>query len=249
MDIQVIPFVFPGVPHVRCAFSTRRGGHSTVPFDSANMSFDVGDDAGAVQANRRALQAALGVGIWTECRQVHGDVTIFDPDFGGVDTPGSVEADGLATTEAGRALVIKTADCQPVLITHAAGRHILALHVGWRGNRINVIQTAIRQFCTRYGLAPAELHAVRGPSLGPAAGEFIHFATEWGESFSPWFNPQTRCMDLWQLTRDQLLDAGLPTAHLHSLDLCTASLPGHFFSYRRANITGRMANVIWREAG
>ena len=249
MDIQVIPFAFPNVPGVRCAFSTRLGGQSDGAYGSANMSFDVGDSPEAVQANRRALQASLGFSVWTECRQVHGDATLFDPDFGDVDAPGSMEADGLATTEPGRALVIKTADCQPVLIAHAGGRHILALHVGWRGNRIGFIQTAISQFCARYGLGPADLLAVRGPSLGPAASEFIHFDAEWGEAFSPWFQPQTQRMQLWQLTRDQLLAAGLPACHLYSLDLCTASLPGHFFSYRQSRTTGRMANAIWREEG
>ncbi|GAB7081985.1 polyphenol oxidase family protein [Megalodesulfovibrio paquesii] len=247
MAIQVIPFAFPNIPGVRCAFSTRLGGHSAAPFDRANMSFDVGDHPDHVRANRQALQETLGFRFWTECRQVHGDTTLFDPTFGDAATPGSIEADGLATAEAGRALVIKTADCQPLLLAHANGRHLLALHVGWRGNRIGFIQTAIREFCEHYGLLPADLSAVRGPSLGPAASEFIHFDTEWGAAFSSWFDPKTRRVDLWQLTRDQLQAAGLPASQIYSLDLCTACLPSHFFSYRQSRTSGRMANVIWRK--
>lgn len=247
MAIQLIPFIFPGLPQVRCAFSTRLGGVSAGPFASANMSFDVGDDPAHVLANRQALQEALGIATWTECKQVHGEVTIFDPEFGGTDAPGSVEADGLATTQAGRGLVIKTADCQPVLIAHKGGGHILALHVGWRGNRIGFIGTALGQFCEQYSLQPGDLLALRGPSLGPAASEFVNYDTEWGQDFAQWYDARTRHVDLWQLTRDQLLAAGLPAAGLYSLDLCTACLPSHFFSYRSEKTTGRMANVMWIE--
>lgn len=247
MAPRVIPFVFPGIPGVRCAFSTREGGASAGPFASGNISFDVGDDAETVAGNRAALAASLGLGAWTECRQVHGDVTVFDPEFDALDAPGTVAADGLATTERGRGLVIKTADCQPVLVAHAGGEHVLALHVGWRGNRIGFIPTAIKQFCSRYGLDAKDLRAVRGPSLGPAAAEFVNFDLEWGQAWRLWFDETARTLDLWALTRAQLLASGLPSSGIHGIDLCTACLPELFFSYRREKTTGRMASVIWRE--
>ncbi len=247
MAIQLIPFAFPNLPRVRCAFTTRLGGVSAGEFTSANMSFDVGDNPDHVRANRQALQASLGFHTWSECKQVHGDRTMFDPDFGDTEGPGSVEADGLATTEPGRGLIIKTADCQPVFVAHRDGGHIMALHAGWRGNRIGYLGTAIAQFCAHYGLKPSDLLAVRGPSLGPAASEFVNYDSEWGPDFAQWYDAHTRHVDLWQLTRDQLLAAGLPSEHLYAIDLCTACLPSHFFSYRTEKVTGRMANVLWIE--
>ncbi|MGC7233585.1 laccase domain-containing protein, partial [Mycobacteroides abscessus subsp. massiliense] len=46
---------------VRRVTTTRRGGVSRAPVDSFNLGDHVGDDRGAVAANRSRLAAALGV--------------------------------------------------------------------------------------------------------------------------------------------------------------------------------------------
>ena len=143
--------------------------------------------------------------------------------------------------------MIKTADCQPILLTEPAGRFAAALHVGWKGNRRNYPALAVAEFCSRCRLRPEDLSAVRGPSLGPGEAEFTRFAGEWGPEFAPWFNPETRAMDLWSLTRHQLQQAGLRPERIYSLDLCTMSLPELFFSYRRSPRCGRQGSVIWIE--
>lgn len=155
-------------------------------------------------------------------------------------------ADGLATARVGDALVIKTADCQSILLAHESGKYIAALHAGWRGNRMNFPASAVRSFCAHYGVHPQELFAVRGPSLGPNAAEFIHFTTEWGDAWKRWYNNETKCMNLWALTRYQLENAGLLPERIYSLDLCTHTLTDQFFSYRRG-AAGRQASLIWIE--
>jgi polyphenol oxidase len=251
MDLICIPFAFPGVPRVRCAFQTRlvAGKAPGAPTDFGNVVFVNGDfDDPQVLANRQALQRQLGFGHWQECRQVHGDAMLFDaPPTGWQARVILPEADGMATRQKGVALVIKTADCQPVLLTHAAGEHVAALHVGWRGNRVNFPGSAVRRFCARYDLAPDELLAVRGPSLGPAASEFVNFKSEWGTEFQDYFDPVARTMDLWRLTREQLVKAGLRPERIFSLDCCTRSLHHQFFSHRQDKESGRQANCIWIE--
>ena len=91
--------------------------------------------------------------------------------------------------------------------------------------------------------------AVRGPSLGPARAEFIHFDTEWGADFRPWFQPESRTMDLWGLTRHQLMEAGLLSRHIFGVDICTASNPRLCFSHRHHPASGRQASLIWRREG
>lgn len=245
MAMTWIPFAFPGVTAVRCAFHTRCGGASQDPWGKGNISLEVGDAPDATIANRRELSSSLGLDGWAECRQVHGDVMVFDPAPLDLATPPQTEADGLATSRPGLGLVIKTADCQPVLIAHESGRYVAALHVGWRGNRIDFPASGVRAFCDRYGLAPRDLLAVRGPSLGPAAAEFVNFDREWGDDFARWFRTRERTMDLWTLTRHQLAQAGLAPERIHALDLCTGTLADTFFSYRRERVTGRQASIIW----
>ena len=162
-----------------------------------------------------------------------------------VEPPAFPKGDGLATDKPGIGLLIKTADCQPVLVAHKEGRHIAAFHIGWRGNRLRFLQSGIAAFCGRYGLDARDLLAVRGPSLGPQRSEFVNYDEEWGPDFANWFNARDKTMNLWRLTRDQLLEAGLPDEGIFGLDLCTASMPDSFFSYRRDGICGRQANVIW----
>lgn len=238
--IAFFPFVFPGLENVGCAFTSRRGGASRPPFASANLSYDVGDDPAAVERNRAALRERFRLDGLADCTQVHADHVRLDaePDM-------DCEADGLTTAEPGIGLMIRTADCQAILLAHESGRYVAALHAGWRGNRIDFPGTGVRVFCERYGLRPEELFAVRGPSLGPDKAEFTNFDLEFGPAFEPWFDRETKTMNLWELTRHQLVRAGLRPERVHGLELCTASRPGEFFSYRREKRTGRQAGLIW----
>ncbi len=240
-----IPFAFPGIPDVRCAFGTRIGGYSGSPFDRGNVSLDVGDDPAKVKSNRQAIKQEMGFEYWQELKQVHGTALAFDPEPTGIADGPTGEGDGLATARPGQALVIKTADCQPILLAHRSGGYVAALHVGWRGNVQKFPTLGARAFCERYGLDPADVLAVRGPSLGPWASEFVNFADEFGSEFGAFYNPDTKRVDLWQLTRQQLLDAGLKPGNIFGLDLCTNSLADTFFSYRRREKTGRQASLIW----
>lgn len=245
VQLGFLPFAFPGVPGVGAAFTTRQGGASRGPFAAGNLSFTVGDEPGAVLANRRSLQERLGFSAWTECHQVHGETLLFDPEPGPLDEPGTVDADGLTTARPGQALVIKTADCQPVLLAHESGKYVAGLHVGWRGNRLDLPGSGVRRFCEAYGLKPSELLAVRGPSLGPEHSRFTNFDLEFGPQFAAWFDPERRTVDLWRLTRDQLLAAGLRPERVFGLDLCTRTLAESFYSYRRERLTGRQAGIVW----
>ncbi|GAU08206.1 polyphenol oxidase family protein [Desulfoplanes formicivorans] len=244
--IPYIPFTFPHLPFIRCAFGTRMQGASTGPFAESNISFEVGDKQERVLANRHRLRRELGFTRWCELRQVHGCDMVIDPlddVIQGTEQPG----DGLATREPRVGLVIKTADCQPILLAHTSGKYIAAIHCGWKGNRQNFPCKAVVAFCNAYGLEPREILAVRGPSLSPAASEFTKFSTEWGQAFSRYFDPATQTMNLWQLTRHQLLEAGLLPSNIFGLDLCTHSMSQWFFSYRRNKVCGRQASIIWME--
>lgn len=240
-------FHFPRLPWVHCLFPLRDllAAHADDPFSGGNLSFDVGDEPERVHKTREELLSSYrfaGLRDIYEIKQVHGTrlfITTEQPDI-------SETADGLATDTTGAALFIKTADCQSILLTNTAGSHIMALHVGWRGNREEFIAKAVDLFCGHYGLDPSQLLAVRGPSLGPAQAEFRNFSSEWPERFTPFFDPQSTTMDLWALTREQLSKAGLLPRNLYGIDLCTFSNLT-CFSYRRSKRCGRLGGLIWIE--
>lgn len=232
-----ISFAFPGLPHIRCLFTTRRTGTLALQEKAAPETI----------ATRKTLLRQLGLAQWSELHQVHGNTFLSQPQPSATDTAPlhnkARYADGQCSSLPGLALVIKTADCQPVLLAHKDG-HVAALHVGWRGNVLNFPQTGVEAFCASCNIAPEDVFAVRGPSLGWA--QFTNFAREWPENFRPWFDPEQQRVDLWGLTRHQLQQAGLQTRHIFSLDLCTYSLPDAFFSHRQGD-TGRQAALIWAQ--
>lgn len=236
-----IPFAFPGLPGVGCFFSSA---------DAGNMSLFTSDterEKAQVIKNRKTLLEHLHIDQWVELRQVHKDTLLEEPAPTSLEQDSTLEADASCTRQKGLALAIKTADCQPILLTTVQGTAIAALHVGWRGNVINFPASGLHRFCERYGVTAKDVMAVRGPSLGPGASEFVNFEQEWSTDFLPWFNSESRLMNLWELSRHQLLAAGLRPEHIFSLDLCTYSLPDLFFSYRRGH-SGRQVSLIWIRA-
>ena len=248
MFLNYIFFAFPSVPGVRCAFQTRVADLGEGAYAGGNISLMVGDVPERVALNRAALARDLELEAVLELQQVHGAELYFEPGAEALLQPQLaplLAGDGLAESRPGLGLLVKTADCQPLFFVHESGRYIAGLHVGWRGNRMNFPAGGLRLFCERYACAPQEVLAVRGPSLGPGAAEFVNFEQEWGPEYTPFFDSARRCMDLWRLTRSQLEAAGMLPERIFALDLCTASLP-QFFSYRRDRITGRQANLIWR---
>lgn len=231
----MIFFQFPDIPAVACVFSGRE----------ANV---------ASRTERNALLRGLagkGMVDMAECRQTHKDGIILEPVPRpyGANAGNLPEADGMMSSRPGLGLMIKTADCQPILLTDSAGAHIMALHVGWRGNRINFPATAIKTFCDQYRITPQEIWAVRGPSLGPASAEFVNFDSEWGPEFHDWYYPRSRTIDLWRLTRHQLEAAGVPAHQIYGTDICTYSNPDSWFSYRRDKSAGRQGSLIWIRTG
>ena len=121
---------FPGF---RVAFTGRAGGVSATPFDTFNLSYDVGDSPGSVRRNRARLAREIGVAPESlfSCKQVHGsDVHVVGA---GERLEAGVEADALVSAEAGVALMVVVADCVPVLIIDKERGACAAIHAGRRG--------------------------------------------------------------------------------------------------------------------
>lgn len=225
MPVNCLVFHFPGLESVTCAFQL------------APMAAAPGEMEDYLRPH--------GLEAIARRKQVHGDALDFEPQALQPGSRPTEEADGMACQSPGLGLAINTADCQPVLLAHRAGRFVAALHVGWRGNRCNFPASAVARLCAHYQCQPEELLAVRGPSLGPDKAEFVNFDAEWGEEFLPWLDRKSMTMDLWGLTRAQLLAAGLRGRNIHGIDLCTASNPALFCSWRRNRDQGRQSNLIW----
>ena len=82
-----------------------------------------------------------------------------------------LEGDALITNVPGLLLVIRTADCLPVLLVDEARRAVAAVHCGWRGTEKRILEKAVRAMVEAYGSKPGEMLAALGPCIGPACYE------------------------------------------------------------------------------
>ncbi len=149
------------------AFITRLGGVSTGPFTSLNLGSAVGDDPTAVAENHRRVCAALALKREqvVSPHQVHGNsVRQVHRGDGGTIIP---ETDALMTNEPGVALLLRFADCTPVLLYDSEHHAITLIHAGWRGVAAAIAPTAVQAMQMAFATRPAALWAGIGPAIGP----------------------------------------------------------------------------------
>jgi len=231
---------FPEVVH---GFFTRQGGVSPDPFHSLNLSFSVGDRRDLVIHNRDLVQGAMGLAALASATQVHGSRESLV--YAGNSAPDEelVDADILITPEANLGLLIKQADCQAVMLYDPVRRVAANIHAGWRGQVQNILAQAVILLTEKFGCRAPDLVAALGPSLGPCCAEFRNFRREFPPALWP-YQVRPNYFDLWALSRDQLLAAGLNVRQIDIAGICTRCRADLFFSYRGEGRTGRQGAVI-----
>ncbi|MFO7962512.1 MAG: peptidoglycan editing factor PgeF [Desulfobacterales bacterium] len=237
---------FSQIDFLRHGIFTRHGGVSPVPFDSLNIARSVGDKPDHVNRNRRIISDAMGVSEMTFIHQVHGtDVRVLAHEgFAGSGLQaGTTTGDAMVTDTPGKNLVIQVADCQAVMMVDPVLRVIANVHAGWRGVVLDIIGKTVAVMKDRFGCRPDRMLAGTGPSLGPCCAEFIHYRREIPKTFWRYMNHEVY-VDLWAISRDQIISAGVPEDNIESSGICTRCRSDDFFSYRKHKTTGRFAAVI-----
>lgn len=234
-------------PH---AMFCRLGGISTGPFASLNLSFGVGDDPALVRRNRQSALRSLGLSRLVSLGQVHGnEILTLVTENKGIELEEFPGYDAVISNLPGVALLIQQADCQAVLLHDPVKKAIAAIHCGWRGSVVGIIAKTIANMAGSYGSDPVHLHAVISPSLGPCCAEFVNFKQElpaWMHAFEP--ADKKAHFDFWAISRKQLADAGVQSAQIETMGICTRC-NRDYFSFRRAKletggICGRNGSLI-----
>ncbi len=241
-------YSLPSFCEITCAFFTRLGGVSKPPFDSLNVGHTVGDDPGAVEENHRRIFEALGIfgSQIVTARQVHGlEVAVVDEGHQGKVIPNT---DGLLTSTPGTFLMLRFADCVPVVLYDPGKGAVGLLHAGWKGSIMGIAFKAVKLMQEAFGSRPEEILAGIGPSIGPCCYEIGDDVAELAQDFWPeppiTRTPQGRMyLDLWELNRRWLLKAGVVRVELSGI--CTSCRKEEFFSHRASGgLTGRFAVVV-----
>jgi YfiH family protein len=204
--------------------------------------------------NSVARLAGVPPGSLLLLNQVHGN-TIVTARSGDAERWARPRADGVVSDDGAAALVVRVADCAPILMADRRRRAAAAVHAGWRSTMARITPAALEVMQSEFSTEPADVVAAIGPSLGPCCGEMgeeiVQAFRDCGhsdEDLARWFERapgQRPHFDLWRANRDQLLSAGVPASQIHVAALCTKTHTGTFHSYRAEGASaGRMAAVI-----
>jgi YfiH family protein len=221
---------------------TRLGGGSGPPYDSLNTSYSVGDIPSRVAENLARIEETMGAGPLLFATQVHkDDIAVIRDDATPI--PEKVlRVDAMISDRPGLPLMIKLADCQSVILYDPARRAVANVHCGWRGHVGNILAKTVKHMAAVFGSPASDIIAAVSPSLGPCCAEF----TAHEDIFPGYFKEhmvRDDYFDLWDLSRRQLLEAGLKDANIHIAAVCTRCRTDLFFSHRAEGLTGRFCTV------
>lgn len=232
------------------AFSTtRQGGCSTGNYAAFNINGYCGDDEVHIAANKVALCGLLGIDSnrLVMPHQVHDCVVrrIDGPQQGVIEG-----VDAVMTDVPQLCIGVSTADCIPVLLYDSTHRAVSAVHAGWRGTVLRIVQKAVEAMCHAYGTAPADLQAVIGPGISldsfEVGDEVYNQFLSAGFDMQPISRRDAKWhIDLPMCNRLQLMEAGVPADHIQMTNICTYQQYDRYFSARRLGIqSGRIYTGI-----
>lgn len=252
-----VPYItFPALselPFIRHGFSTRLGGVSEGMFESMNLgseSSGYGDDPEKIKINYERIAGSIGIDPRSivVSKQVHKTnirlVTEEDRGKGLYIPRDYEEIDGLVTDRPGVTLVTKYADCVPLYFVDRKNRAIGLTHSGWRGTVSKIGKKTVEEMMNFFGTNPEDLTAVIGPSI---CNNCYEVGEEVAQVFQDAFsrigynmnqilvkiNPGSYQLNLWEVNRCILMEAGLKVEKIHVSGVCTACNSDLLFSHRK----------------
>ena len=245
-----VPYLtFPALdalPMIRHSFSTRLGGVSEGEFSSMNLSFRRGDSDDFVLENYHRICDAVGYDYYklvASAQDHHTFVRNVTSEQSGIGIwkPRDMESvDGLITNEPGVTLVTYFADCTPLYFVDPVKKAIGLSHAGWRGTVAEMGKQTVLAMQSAFGSNPKDIIAAIGPSIGQCCYEvddpvihavealpYIDYATVLKKK-----DNGRAMLDLWELNRQILINAGIPEDQITVGGVCTRCHSDLLFSHR-----------------
>jgi len=232
--------------NVTALTTTRFLGTSHYPFDKNNLALHVGDNEQNVLNNRETLKQDLQIPSspeWLE--QTHSTDCVV------VEECKNRLADASITRRPNTVLTIMTADCLPIVLCNTDGTEIAAIHAGWRGLVNGIIEETLKKMYTQ----PSNLLAWIAPAI---CQQCYETGAEVKDNFIKHFPFTHTCFKKTgshlYANLPQMAELILNHHGIHSIyqsNECTHEAKYayngeyKYYSYRRAQRTGRIATLIW----
>jgi polyphenol oxidase len=217
-----------------------------------NIDFRFGSQS-SVLANRKNIFKKLNIkDSWVyEVEQVHGsDIQVLTKQSL-KNTKGSLFyfKDGLLTSLKNTFLMIRTADCYPVLFFDPAKQAVAIAHAGWKGLVQKIHLNMLFKMQSLYQSRIKDILVFIGPGIGPCCflkSDPLQINLPDWQKFINKKGGRYR-IDLTSFLKNDLKKAGVRKENIFSLNICT-SCSQEFFSHVRSRKTGeqqaRFASII-----
>lgn len=149
-----------------------------------------------------------------------------------------IDADAIITTLPNILIGVLTADCLPILVYDPALKIIAAIHAGWKGAYLGVIENTIQKMQKIYGCSPSHLIAKIGPAIAKDSYEVgQEFYQKWMD-LDPtheqyFFKKDSIYFDLPKVAFNKLQKLGLKTQNIENSNIDTV-YDENYFSYRQS---------------
>lgn len=233
------------------AVFTRQGGYSPAPWKSLNFGASVGDDPKRVGLNRQKALSTLGIDSLNiyDAYQIHSSEIIVTNRPLAVNEPHR-KADGIITNQPGLTLMMRFADCVPILLYDPSCHVIGIAHAGWIGTVNKIAMKAVITMKQNFGTHPKDIIAAIGPSIGPdhyVVGDAVIEKVQ--NSFKEdhehlLINQNGKIFfDLWKANQVALGESGV--CQIEIAGICTNCVIEDWYSHRGEHgDTGRFGAVI-----
>ncbi len=124
------------------------------------------------------------------------------------------ETDGLLTDKPGIALLVKFADCTPIVLFDPKTKVQAIVHSGWRGTAAKISHEALRKMEKEHGVQKEDIIAYVGPSIGQTQYEvgpevYQEFTAQADRGLYFKVKGEKYLLDMGQANYQLLIDAGI----------------------------------------
>lgn len=143
-------------------------------------------------------------------------------------------------------LIIKTADCLPIILFDKETKVFGLIHSGWKGTLGNIVGKTIKKI-QGWGSKISTLKAILGPGIGACCynipeTRYLRFFKSY-----PKLNSRPYFLNLSKLCYLQMLEAGLNKNNIDWQNWCTQCQANTFFSYRFGDRVKQNNNISFGE--
>ena len=246
--VKYFQFNSLSLPGITQAIFSRHGGLSQAPWSSLNLGGTVGDDPANVKGNLELLLITIGYKSekLVQVKQIHSaDVIVANNPMDALK-----QGDAIITNTPGLLLLMRFADCVPILFVDPVTNAVGIAHAGWQGTVKEVAFHTVRAMEAQFQSNPSDIFAGIGPSIGPdhyEVGEevIVHVESVFSDHTDTVLlkSKNSVKLDLWKANEISLKRAGVSNIEISGI--CTGCNIEDWYSHRgEKGKTGRFAGVI-----